>query len=160
MAYAAVVTVPIKSIFGKLVGLDRPLSSANNQERLYALYGVRDNLTSITTGSTNVTNHGVALVTSSSGAWTMDAPSIGVEKRLFATSSSTLVRTFALASGNYEVGASVGGGSGTVTAGSSYVVITLNGEGQAVTLVGISTAKFAVMSAVGFSTAATIFSTV
>jgi hypothetical protein len=92
--------------------------------------------------------------------WTIAAPTSGVVKKFFATSTSTLTRQLKLASGNFEVGVSVGGGSGSVTAGSSYTTITLNGLGQSVTCIGRSTAVFCVVHSGGFSTATAPYSTV
>lgn len=155
MAYGTPVNVGLTHIFGRLFGVTKEA-----QQRPYSHHDFRSPLTNVTTGSTDVTNNGIAAVSSSSGAWTLQAPVPGVSKRIFATSTSTLVRTFTLASGSYEVGASVGGNGGTVTAGSTYNVITLNGQGQSIELVGRSTSVFAVLNVSGFSTAATIFSTV
>jgi hypothetical protein len=154
LAFANPLTVSFRSILraGRLFGLDRVYG------RPYALNGVRDNVTSITTASTDVTNHGFALVSSSSGQWLLQAPAPGVKKEFAATSSSTLTRRFTVASGNIVVGP-IGATANPTTAGSSFVSLDLNGLGQGVTLLGLSTALFGVINVAGFTTGHAPFST-
>ncbi len=114
--------------------------------------------TSATTG-TAIPAGGITTLSSAATTWSMNAPVTGVPATLFATSSSTGNRVVQLASGTFEVGTSVGGGSGTVTAGSSYNQITFVNEGACVNLMAVSTSKFAVVGLSGWSTAATVFST-
>src|SRR5262245_32734660 len=152
MAFATPLVVSYKSRFGRFFGLDRVYG------RMYALNGFRDNVTSITTASTDVTNHGFASVSSSSGQWLLQAPAPGIKKEFAATSSSTLSRIFTLASGNFVVGP-IGATANPTTAGSSFVSLTLNGQGQGVTLLGVSTSIFAAVNVAGFTTGHAPFST-
>ena len=134
------------------------LSATEGSEALVDLEGWTT-VTTLTTSTTSASARGLGSVSSSSGIWTLAAPVPGVVKRLFATSTSTLLRQFTVASGNITAGIMVSTAYGT-TAGSTYTTVNLNAQGQAVTLIGLSTAMYGVMTVNGFSTSATPFTTV
>src|SRR5690348_13301910 len=99
----AVSHTPRRNLFSRFLGVDR-------NGRPFAPRGFREYVEALTTSTTSVSaNGGLTSVSSSSGAWTVGAPSPGVVKKFTATSTSTLSRVFTLASGNIETGPSVGG---------------------------------------------------
>lgn len=134
MTMSAVLT----SIHGRYVGQDR-------NGALLAHKGViaRDfthDLNAATT-SANIGNGGVSTIPGTAAAViTMDAPATGIEKiiALTSTSTSTAARTVALASGTFMS-----------TAASTYNTLTFNGMGQTIRLIGLSTARFAVVANAG-----------
>jgi hypothetical protein len=175
--------LPIKTMFGRWVGLTRESSNLTgkmlfSKRGFYGPYLYLQStepteastsdivdlegyttVTSITTSSTSVTARGIGSVSSSSGQWTLAAPIPGVRKVLFATSTSTLLRSFAVSTAsNIELGILNTTNHGT-TAGSSYRAIHLKAQGETVTLVGLSTTVYAVLAVNGVATGSTMFST-
>ena len=171
--------LPRMSMFGRWVGLTRETTDAAGMV-LFARRGIAGpalylqatepsagsgltkvdiegltTLTSLSTGTAAVATRGVALVTSAASTlYTLAAPpAAGVVKRLVSVSSSTLLRQIKVAV-DVVGGAAVGGDAGTLTASTSFTVLSFNGMGQCIDLVGLSTAAWMNTNLRGFSTAA------
>lgn len=172
--------LPRKSLFGQWLGLTYETTTFNGQV-IFAKRGIAapylylhateptanstasivdiegfTTVTTLSTGTVAVATRGVALVSSATSTlYTLAAPpAAGVRKTLTAISSSTLNRQIKVAV-DVQGGASVGGGSGTLTASTSFTVLTFTGLGQTIELVGLSTAAWACIGMHGFSTGAT-----
>jgi hypothetical protein len=78
-------------------------------------------------------------------------PAAGVRKVLFTTSTSTLTRQVKSAV-DIVGGVSVGGDSGTLTASTSFTVITFNALGNAHELISLSTSAWLSLGIRGYST--------
>lgn len=126
------------SIHGRRLGLDPT-------DFLVGPKGMRvpvHNATSDTTG-TAIPNHGIAtVVTTTNDVWTLEAPVPGCEVKIMTGSSST---------GNHAVVPT----NATIisTNGVAGSTITLQGNGAHISLVGLSTSQWAVMSRGGSTTA-------
>jgi hypothetical protein len=118
------------SIFGRRLGLD--------QNDFLVAKGTRNAVnaaTSDTTG-TNIANAGYTSVeTTTNDGWKLDAPAVGGIVSLFTISTSTGIRVIT------PVNATV-----VTSAGTAGSTIGLYGYGGSVTLVGISTAAWAVLA--------------
>lgn len=147
------------SLYGRIVGAtyDGYVTGQNGFKEIVTA------LTSASTG-TNITPSGVTTLSVSTGSsasgsgagFIMDAPVKGVRKTLAnVTTSSTQAITIVTTAGTFFTGTFA---AGAVTAGSSYNTITMNGGGEAVDLVGLSSSYYMVTSLNGFSTADAIFS--
>lgn len=129
--------------------------TANSTSSIVDIEGLTT-ITTLSTGTAAVATRGIALVSSAaSTAYTLAAPpAAGVRKTLFTTSSSTLVRQVKVAV-DVVGGMSAHSDSGTLTASTSFTVLTFNALGQCIELIGLSTAAWLNTSLRGFSTAAT-----
>ncbi len=170
MAYA-----PRKnSLFGRAFGLKR-----GPTPRVYATYGIEakgiflstgvdgtftqvhiEGMTSIeaaSTATTAVTARGMTLIPAgASTLFTLAAPpAAGVRKTFFTTSTSTAVRQVKSAV-DIVVGfsSSGGGDSGGLVASTAMSVITFNGLGNTVELIGLSTSAWLNSGLRGFTTSA------
>lgn len=104
-----------------------------------------ETLQTAATGSTGtvLASRGTIVVsTSAAKTFQMAAPRTGATVHIIATHASTLVKTISLASGNFD-------SSGTKTK------LLFNGANDAVTITGISTARFIITSNVGSVTTST-----
>lgn len=133
-------TIPafLTSIRGRYAGLD---SDGNFVARLGAKAAKFISDLNAATTSSNISNGGVSTISSTAAqSITMDAPGTGVEKTIacVTTSTSTAARTVALASGTIQS-----------TASSTYTTMTFNATGQAIRLVGLSTARALVVANAG-----------
>lgn len=177
-------TYPLKSIFGKLLGLTRP-TTVYTTERLFAkggfigpylflgttegsesalnIQGATDVQTS-STGTAALNNYGVTYISSgASTLYTLAAPAgTGVRKSLVAGTSSTAVRqvTSAVHIVRGVSGSLSAGDSGIIVASTSHTLLTFNGLGQSIELVGHSTAAWLCTSVSGYSSLATPVTTV
>lgn len=140
----------ITSLFGRRLGFTAGNSSDVSVEYLAGVRGVREQVegwsaagsTIVSTSvATQLSPYGVSVVgaTGASGTtgYVLSAPVPGVEKRIFCPTSGYAVIT--LASGNFITTVSTGSN------GSTHTIITFAGKGNAVTLLGVSTAYYAVM---------------
>lgn len=174
-------TIPIKSMFGKLIGLTRP-TSAFPTERLVVPGGVitqavymsttagSETITQISgwsdsetgTTSANLSPRGITFITSAAATgYVLPAPpAVGIRKVFVTTTTSTAVRSIASSGAGIVYGISQGGGSGLNSTGSTAGTnFSLTGMGNFVELTSISTLAWYVSGAHGFSTAVTPFST-
>lgn len=118
------------SIFGRRLGLDQNdfLVAKGGRTAVNAA-------TSDTTG-TNLVNYGYHSVeTTTNDGWKLDAPCVGATVTLFTISTSTGIRVIT------PVSATV-----ITSAGTAGTTIGLYGYGGSVTLVGVSTAAWAVLA--------------
>ena len=166
-------TIPIKSLFGKLMGFTRPtstyprerlvvpggfvggaiyLSTSEGSETAVNIQGFSDIETS-STGTAALATRGQTIVSSAASTlYTMAAPpAAGVRKVLFTTSTSTLSRQITSAS-PIVTGVAASGGDGTITASTSMTVMTFNALGQSIELVSISTSAWVNIGLRGYST--------
>lgn len=91
------------------------------------------------TTATTVTNYGTSTFNATAAkTYSLAAPAANVTKRLTTTTTATAAKTITLASGNI-----------VSTAASTIQNIVLNGLGQTVELLGLSTAQYAVVSNTG-----------
>lgn len=89
-----------------------------------------------TTG-TNLSAHGIINITTTAAkTFRLEAPRQGAQVHIISSGGSTLVKTISLLSGNFD-------GSGSKTK------LLFNGINDAVTIVGISTARYIITSNVG-----------
>lgn len=88
------------------------------------------NVVAATTAST-LTAAGINTLSSATATYTLPAPIPGFTKRIVCTSTSTNVRTITLAAGNL-----------VTTAGTSFISLTMQGGGQFMTVLGISTSQW------------------
>lgn len=169
-------TIPIKSLFGKLLGLTHAsstypierlvvpggiitqaiyMSTAAGSETAVNIQGFSDIETS-STGTAALATRGQTIIASGqSSLYTLAAPpAAGVRKVICTTSTSTAVRQITSAV-SIVGGASVGGDSGTLTASTSFTVLTFNGLGQTQELLALSTAAWQSLVIRGYSTGAT-----
>jgi hypothetical protein len=114
------------SLHGRRAGL--------NKDDYFITRGVKNFLAAASTAVT-IPRDGLSTLSSSSGTYTLEAPMTGVMKRVTTLTTSTLVRTVTLASGNFQT-----------TSGSSFITASFAGQGIALTLEGLSTALFQVIS--------------
>lgn len=139
------------SIYGRHVGTD-PADS----NKLVLLGGLKTPALSVGAAGSEVVVGGTAgavvestastisagglslFASTATGSYTLAAPVPNMEKTLFQTVSSTLARTITIASGQIQS-----------TAQSTLATITLNGAGQCLTLIGLSTAKWGVKANMG-----------
>jgi hypothetical protein len=120
----------ITSIFGRKLGLDSAEFLVNKGTRTAV-----NAATSDTTG-TNLVNYGYHSVeTTTDDGWKLDAPAVGATVSLFTISTSTGIRVIT------PVNATI-----ITSAGTAGTTIGLYGYGGSVTLVGVSTAAWAVLS--------------
>jgi hypothetical protein len=119
------------SLHGRRTGLDK--------DDFLAARGYRYELEAGSTGTT-IPNGGLTSLSSSSGTYSLQAPKSGIEKILTTLTTSTLVRQVTLASGNFQS-----------TAGSSFITASFDGQGETLTLIGLSTALFGVVGNIGVS---------
>jgi hypothetical protein len=166
-------TYPLKTIFGKLLGLTRPTSTYPT-ERLFVKGGVitpylfvgtsegSENLADIqdwtkveasSTGTAALATRGITQITSAASTlYTLAAPpGTGVRKTLFTTSTSTLSRQV-LSASPIVTGLAASGGDGTITASTSMTVMTFNALGQSIELVSLSTSAWVNVGLRGYST--------
>ena len=147
----------VTEIYGRRLALAPGNSSDNNAEYLVGIRGFRYQVegwsaAGSTVVSTSVANqlspYGLSIVgaTGASGTtgYVLSAPVPGVEKTIFCPTTGYAVIT--LASGNII---------STGSAGSTQTIITFAGKGNAVQLVGITTAFYAVLPNQTFSSATT-----
>jgi hypothetical protein len=130
------------SLHGHLVGVDSE-SGALRRPGLDSSFSSEESVT-VPTTSANIKWRGVSTITTTGAAdYTLNAPTtptIGMAKRIIAalTSTSTAARTVTLASGTFQT-----------TAGSSFLKLTFNGSGQAISLQALSTALVGVFANAG-----------
>jgi hypothetical protein len=143
----------LTSVHGRRLGLSR--GSSANMEYLVGPDGIRSPhgavyevqaATSDTTG-TNITAYGFQTVDSTTDdGWLLDPPIVGVTKILYTGSTSTGIRTIKRMDNTFAIQSS---------ANSTGTTIIAQGGGLSLTLIGISTALYGVLSrGVGFSSAA------
>lgn len=173
--------IPIKSIFGKVMGLTRPttafpkerlvvpggfvggaiyLSTTEGSETAVNIQGFTD-IENSSTGTAALATRGLTLMSTgaSTGYTLAGPPAAGVRKVLMShstaakqvTSSVHIVRGIA---------SSGGGDSGIIAASTAHTVMTLSGTGNVIELVGLSTSAWFCLSAAGFSSASTPLTTV
>jgi hypothetical protein len=155
------------SVYGRALGVSYdgyPTGERGWKDRI-------NTLTSATT-STYVNHYGVNTFDVSTGSsasgsgagFIMNSPIAGVRTVLAnITTSSTQAITITttagtiISGGHTVMGSSVSFGT-AITAGSSYNTITLNGGGEILEMVGLSTSYYLVTSVNGFSTGDTVLS--
>ena len=118
------------SIFGRKLGLDR--------NELLNVKGTRmavNEATSDTTGTAIPSNGYCSVETTTNDGWTLAAPSVGATVSLFTISTSTGIRVIT------PTNATV-----ITSAGTAGTTIGLYGYGGSCTLVGVSTAAWAVLA--------------
>lgn len=133
----------LTSIHGRRMGLDI-------NETIVGVRGMclpQVSGTSDTTGTALPNNGIVSVVTSTDDTWTLSNPYVGAMVTLMTGSSSTGVHSINL-----------GGSLAYSTVGIAGSTVTLSGAGAAVTLVGISTALWSVVSRAGSSASAFVSS--
>lgn len=173
--------IPIKSVFGKLMGFTRP-TTAYPQERLVvpggfvgsAIYlsttagsetavniqGFTDVETS-STGTAALATRGVSLISSAaSTAYTLAAPpAVGIRKTLFTVSTSTLVRQVTSASpiivGNSSTNG-VGSDGSVITGSTAMTLLSFAGIGQCIELISITTGAWINSSLRGYTSTVTV----
>jgi hypothetical protein len=171
--------LPRMSIFGRWVGLTRETTTQNGQvlfsQRgfagpylyLHATEPTANSTSSIvdieglttvttqTTADTALSVRGISIIPAgASTLYTLAGPAAaGVRKVLFTTSTSTLSRQVKTAV-SVVGGPSVGGDSGTISASSSFTVLSFTGQGNVIELVGLSTSAWMNVGLRGFSTGA------
>lgn len=122
------------SIKGRDLGIDRKTGA------IVARNGIRADIQVPSTGVT-IPNSGLSVFTAlTTSSYTLAAPAQGVRKELFGmtTSTSTAAKIVTLASGNFQS-----------TASSTYTIATINGVGQSISLIGLSTSRYGVLSNAG-----------
>lgn len=131
----------LTSVFGRRLGLDV-------DGRLIGHVGSLDPITDATsdTTGTNITGYGVTTVdTSTDDTWLLDGPVKGAFKHLYTGSTSTGIRTIKRANANFAIQSS---------ANSTGTTIVAQGGGLWLTLFGVTTALYSIMSRpTGFSSA-------
>lgn len=168
-------TIPIKSLFGKVLGLSRA-TSAFPIERLVVPGGIItqalymstaegseaavniQGFTSVETGTTSagLNTRGITQLTSAaSTGYTLAAPSAaGIRKTFVTITPSTLLRQVKSAAdiiaGNSST-AACGADGGSITASTAMTVISFNGLGQAVELISLSTSAWLNTSLRGYN---------
>lgn len=168
-------THPLKSMFGKLVGLTRPtttftterlfakggfigpaiyLSTAEGSETAVNIQGFTDVQTS-STGTAALAVRGITLLTSgASTTYTLAAPpAAGIRKTIATGGNSTLVRQI-LSASPIVVGAassSIGADGSVITGSTSMTLMTFYQLGQVIELVSLSTAAWVNTSLRGFT---------
>lgn len=159
--------IPIKSLFGKLIGLTRA-TTAFPIERLVVPGGIVtqaiymsttegseaavniQGFTSVETGTTSagLSVRGITQLTSAaSTGYTLAAPpAAGIRKTFVTITPSTLLRqiksSVEIVTGSAST-AGVGADGGSITGSTAMTVISFNGLGQVVELVALSTAAWA-----------------
>ena len=171
--------LPRKSLFGQWLGLTYETTTFNGQV-IFAKRGLAapylylhateptanstssivdieglTTVTTLTTADTAIATRGIGLIAAgASTLYTLAAPpAAGVRKVLTAISTSTASRQVKVAV-SVVGGASVGGDSGTISASSSFTVLTFTGQGNTIELMGLSTAAWLNVGLRGFSTGA------
>jgi hypothetical protein len=117
------------SLHGRRLGLDKDDYLITKGLRLSVVAG---------STATTIAQGGLTSLSSSSGTFTLEAPRAGLEKLLTTLTTSTLVRTVTLASGNFQT-----------TSGSSFITATFAGQNFQLRLMGLSTAIYSVVNNVG-----------
>ncbi len=174
------------NLFGRWVGLTRETSAVAESTGLgYRLFAKRGfvgsglwlgttegsearvdiqgftTITSASTGTVALQNRGLNLMTTgASSLYTLAAPpAAGVRVSFF--SISTAARQVTSAVHVVRGMASSGGGdAGGIVASTAHTILTFNGIGNAIELVGLSTAAWFCNSVAGFSTSSTPLTTV
>ena len=127
----------LTSVAGRRLGLD-------HNDFLVGPKAPRQEISAATTASTGtqINNYGFTTVAGGTATqtWVLAAPQDGVRKSFVSVSTSTKGAKITLASGSFNS-----------TGGSSDTALTLHGIGQRVELIGVSTASYAVVSGVGFT---------
>lgn len=122
------------SIHGRRIGLD-------GNEQLAGVKGMTRPVTDATSDTTGTAlpNYGiVSVVTTTDDSWTLTAPYVGAEVSLMTGSSSTGIHTIAVAPAVIRSTNGIAGAN-----------VVLTGPGAALSLVGITTALWAVTSMSG-----------
>jgi hypothetical protein len=171
-------THPIKSMFGKLVGLTRPTTTYTT-ERLFAKGGfigpaiylsttegseTAVNIQGFTDVETGTTSAGLAtrgitqLTSAASTGYTLAAPSAaGIRKTFVTITASTLLRQIKssadIIAGNSST-AACGADGGSITASTAMTVMSFNGLGQAIELISLSTSAWLNTSLRGYNSTA------
>jgi hypothetical protein len=169
-------TIPIKSMFGKLVGLTRAtttypterlfakggfigpaiyLHATEGSETIVDIQGLTDVETS-STGTAAVATRGITIVAAgASTLYTLGAPpGSGIRKTFVATSTSTATRQIKSTSPIVTGAAStngIGGDGSVISASTSMTVLTLAGLGHCIELVSISTSAWVNTGLRGFT---------
>lgn len=124
------------SLHGRALGFDSE-TGALFRNGVEGIYG--DQTVTAASTASNITPRGLTtLATTAVKAYTLDAPIVGLVKRLTATGASTSSRTVTVASGTI----------GT-TAGSTGTTLTFLATGQTVNLQALTTALWQVIGNVG-----------
>jgi hypothetical protein len=161
-------THPIKSMFGKLVGLTRPtttytterlfakggfigpaiyLSTAEGSETAVNIQGFTDVETGSTAVAAALATRGITQLTSAATTgFTLAAPSAaGIRKTFVTITPSTLLRQVVSAAqiiaGNSST-AACGADGGSITASTAMTVLSFNGLGQCIELLSLSTSAW------------------
>jgi hypothetical protein len=174
-------TIPIKSLFGKILGLSRAttaypierlvvpggiitqalyMSTSEGSEQLVQIAGFSNSETGTT--SANLSVRGITIISSAAATgYVLPAPpAAGIRKVFMTSTTSTAVRSIASSGAGIVYGISQGGGSGLNSTGSTAGTnLSLTGMGNYVELTSISTLAWYVSGIHGFSTAVTPFST-
>lgn len=138
----------IRSIVGRSLGLVRPYVNDTDSAHLGGIQGVQvplNDATSDTTG-TNIKGYGWTTVdTSTDDTWLMEGPRPGVLKYIYTGSTSTGIRTIKRSDNTWAIRSS---------ANSTGTTIVAQGGSLLLTLMGISTALYAIVNRpTGFSSA-------
>lgn len=130
--------MPYLSLHGRALGFDT-VTGAIQRPGFKDTYDDEEDVTAASTAS-NVKWRGNTTTNSTAAkTYTLSAPQApGLMKTINATSTSTLARIFALASGTFQT-----------TAGSSFTGITFNGIGQSASLLALSTSLVQVTANLG-----------
>lgn len=172
--------LPRMSIFGRWVGLTRETTNgtgyqlfsergfmgpylylasteptANSTSSIVDIEGLTT-VTSQTTADTALSVRGISIIPAgASTLYTLAGPAAAGVRKVFWTSSTSTALRQVKSSASVIVGASVGGGSGTVAASSQATILSFTGQGNYLELMALSTSAWAAVNLQGFSTGAT-----
>lgn len=138
----------LRSIVGRRLGLGMAVQTDVNSEHLVGTNGLRIPITDATsdTTGTNITGYGWTTVdTSTDDTWLLDNPVGGIFKTIYTGSTSTGIRTIKRKDNTFAIQSS---------ANSTGTTIVAQAGGLTLTLFGVSSALYAVVSRpTGFSSA-------
>lgn len=136
------------SLFGRRLGLKKLVASDDASEALVGVEGIQATVTDATsdTTGTNIKGFGWTNVdTTTDDTWLIDNPIQGVFKHIYTGSTSTGIRTIKRKDNTFAI---------RTSANSTGTTIVAQGGGLLLTLFGISSALYAVVSRpTGFSSA-------
>lgn len=129
----------VTTLYGRRLGLKKVVAADESSEFLAGVGGLQVPITDATsdTTGTNITGYGVTTVdTSTDDTWLLDNPIAGVEKTLYFGSTSTGIRTVMRKDNTFAI---------RTTAASTLTTIVVQGGGQSIKLIGISSAIYGIV---------------